>query len=550
MGWSNREHLRLMGRLYLYYMLALAAGTAFIFLNNVILHGKPWSVQLLFHVPFLIVSDVVFAWLLLGISYLRLSSFLRFLRTGGREGSSMELFRRLTRFPVELSLGMLILAIMFMAAFHISEAVYEGEQPEVYALADSILSELSLTLVLSILLYSLVRFQLRPYIRLLRMEALGDFESRSLIFSILYTSAGCLSFTIASSIRYVVSREQSGVPFDWMGFSWFTGIYAVFGIGIFSFHLLDLRRQLRSLIQSIHSLYRGSKEGMHLPVPLVSPDETGKLADAFNALQRKVSSTYEQVEQQMKLASGIQQELLPKRELHMQEVSVAAVCRQSREVGGDFYDCVQLGDNRLAVAIGDVSGKGLPAALLMSAVMMGLRTEAEVGGSAGDILTRLNRNVHAMTQGKLYVTIGLAIFERSAHCVTVEYSSAGHLEPYLLRAGQAVEWPCSSLPMGMDPEVCYRSEVGEMDAGDALVLYTDGVVEAGASSGSMLGFDGWMQMLEQFAADYGNGLKDAEQGLADLIGGLPEAVTGEDSEHEETKDDRTVVLILSKPERL
>lgn len=542
MGWPGREPFRLLGRLYFFYMLALLLGTSFIFLNNIFLHGIPWVELLRFNVPFVMGSDVVLALLLLGITHGRLRPFIRFLKAGtshGRGGGSGDqtvLFRRLTRFPTELSVGMLGLSVLFMAAYHVSEAVFSGVPHEPSELLDNLLSELSISLVLAILLFTLARVQLRPYVRLLRVDSLEGFHSRTLLHSIVYTSAGCLAFTMAASIRFILSRGRQGEAFDWIGFSWYTGIYAGFGLAIFALHLLDLRRQLGSLIRSLHSLYRSSKAGMHRPVPLFSLDEGGQLADAFNALQRKVSRTYEEVEQQLKLASGIQQQLLPERLPELPGLSMEASCEQCREVGGDFYDCHRIGEHRWAVAVGDVSGKGLPAALLMSAVLMGLRTEAEAGGSAGEILTRLNRHVHAMTGGRMYATLGLAVMDLSPGTCKVEYASAGHLEPYVLRDGRVEEWPCSSMPMGMDPEAVYLPEVLELGPGDGLVLYTDGIVEADGSGGEMLGFDGWRQVLERYASAGGRE-GDADPGLANLLAQLPRM------NEAEPQDDRTVVLI-------
>jgi anti-sigma regulatory factor (Ser/Thr protein kinase) len=203
----------------------------------------------------------------------------------------------------------------------------------------------------------------------------------------------------------------------------------------------------------------------------------------------------------MKLAHAVQNRLLPLSPPPVGGAEIASVCRQSSDVGGDFHDWLALPGNRLCLAVGDVSGNGLPAALLMCAVMTGFRNEAAKGGSPGELLTRLNRHVHRMTRGESFVTMAVAMLETegpAAGMITV--ASAGHLDPIHVKNRHAGEWAFSSLPLGITPDAVYRESARRLGKEDVLVFLTDGIVECRNDSGNLNGFDWillrWSQPLQ------------------------------------------------------
>ncbi|KIL40828.1 hypothetical protein SD70_11415 [Gordoniibacillus kamchatkensis] len=294
--------------------------------------------------------------------------------------------------------------------------------------------------------------------------------------------------------------------------------------------LWQFRRDLNVLTGSIGSLLQADRSRMHETIPVTSRDELGQLTGAFNELQASVYREYDELDKRMRLAYNIQQKLLPQKEPAVEGLEVASMCRQCREVGGDFYDCLAFGSSRLAIAIGDVTGKGMPAALLMSAVMVLWRTEMLKGGSSEEVMTRVNRSLYETLQGELFVTMGLAVFDMKER--TVDYASAGHMAPYLLREGELQALPVSSLPLGMDPDRQYRGTAYALQPGDAWVLYTDGIIEAWDEQDRMFGFERWEQLLRGL-----DGTVPLERQLRILTDRLPEMHA------DSSGDDRTVVCV-------
>ena len=155
----------------------------------------------------------------------------------------------------------------------------------------------------------------------------------------------------------------------------------------------------------------------------------------------------------------------------------AGRCRQMHALGGDCYNFVPLADNRLALAVGDASGKGLAAALMISNVQSSLRTAALFAGDdIAAIFGVVNRQVHASSLANRYATLFYGVFDGAAR--TLRYVNAGHNPPLILRRDGSIHWlETSGAPVGMFPDWTYREERVELQAGDLIVAYTDGVVE-------------------------------------------------------------------------
>lgn len=264
-------------------------------------------------------------------------------------------------------------------------------------------------------------------------------------------------------------------------------------------------------------------------MPIISQDEVGRLGVAFNQLQEQISQDYLGVQREMQLAYQVQQKLLPPSSHQIGEYQIAAVCRPTKEVGGDLYDILRLSEEQFAVIVGDVSGHGMPAALVMSAVLVLFRTEVRRGGSAGEVLSRLNQAVVEALQGDMYVTLGIGIFDQ--HKSNLEYASAGHVAPYILRDGLVTPILCSSLPLGITKDETYREFLMPIQPADRFVFYTDGVVEAMNEDGQMFGFPGFEKCLSQL-----NCTATVQSQLAALVRALPLSRGKHD-------DDRTILMV-------
>ena len=190
-------------------------------------------------------------------------------------------------------------------------------------------------------------------------------------------------------------------------------------------------------------------------------------------------------EAELNFALEVQQALFPKQFPADQSLEFSAVCVPARGIGGDYYDVLQRPDGRLAFAIADISGKGIPAAILMSNVHAVLRTLYDAGQSVGELCSRLNSHLHRVTAGTKFATAFYAEWSERDRCLT--YVNAGHPAPILLGSCSGQLLQTGGPPLGIFPETEF--EVGRLvlQPGDMIVLYSDGITEAGQGSGKEFG---------------------------------------------------------------
>lgn len=191
-------------------------------------------------------------------------------------------------------------------------------------------------------------------------------------------------------------------------------------------------------------------------------------------------------------------------------VDYSARCRQVGDVGGDCFDFVPLAGSRMALTVGDASGKGLPAALMISNVQSSLRTAALFAGDDGAaVLAAVNRHAYATSLTDRYATVFYGVVDQSAR--TLRYVNAGHTPPLVLRRNGSVEWlETGGAPVGMFSDWAYQEAAVPLGSGDIIVACTDGITEVENPAGEMWGVQG----LELAAAR--NHARDAA-GLVDAI---------------------------------
>ena len=197
----------------------------------------------------------------------------------------------------------------------------------------------------------------------------------------------------------------------------------------------------------------------------------------------------ERLEREVQVARQIQQTFLPERLPALDGWEVAARWQTSRQVGVDFYDIFRLGRDRLALSIGDVSDKGLPAALYMTVARTLIRAYAGSGRSAAAVLARANAPLIADSPNRMFVTAAYAMLWPEDGRVV--YANAGHNRPLLLRpAAQVIEeLPKGGLPLGVLSRVQLQDHSLALEPGDCLVLYTDGVTESFSPDGEAFGVE-------------------------------------------------------------
>jgi serine phosphatase RsbU (regulator of sigma subunit) len=198
----------------------------------------------------------------------------------------------------------------------------------------------------------------------------------------------------------------------------------------------------------------------------------------------------ERVEQELRVARSIQQASLPNEVPELEGWEVVPHYQPAREVGGDFYDFHLLSEGRLGVVVGDATGKGVPAALVMSTTcgMLQAVSQALDSSSPGEVLSRVNETLLARIPPNMFVTCFYAILEPESG--RLSYANAGHDLPYLRRrgGGDAEELRARGMPLGLMPGMGYEEKKTTLEAGEAALLYSDGLVEAHDPKGEMFGF--------------------------------------------------------------
>jgi serine phosphatase RsbU (regulator of sigma subunit) len=205
--------------------------------------------------------------------------------------------------------------------------------------------------------------------------------------------------------------------------------------------------------------------------------------------QQQEAQERERIEQELKVARLIQQTLLPKALPELPGYDVAAYYQPAREVGGDFYDFLDLEDGRMGFVVGDVTDKGVPAAIVMATTRTMLRAAAQRLFSPGEVLKRVNDVLVTDIPPNMFVTCLYAILDPAGGRLV--YANAGHDLPYRRRAGRnegAEELRATGMPLGLLPGMGYEEKEIVLEKGESVLFYSDGLVEAHDPIGDMFGF--------------------------------------------------------------
>ncbi len=238
----------------------------------------------------------------------------------------------------------------------------------------------------------------------------------------------------------------------------------------------------------------------------------------------------QRMERELQLGREIQSRLFPVPLESVTGIQIAAMSVPCYEVGGDYYDFLELPNGEIGLAIGDVSGKGVAAALIMSSLQAALRVAAPLETDLAALMTRLNELVHRFTSGRKYVTFFFGRYDPLTG--RLRYVNAGHNPPYIASAGSLTPLNSTGRPIGLLANCGYREEEVEIPSGATLFLYTDGLNEAADPTEEEFGM---LRLEETLRASAG-----------DTAAGVPERVLGvvasfENGAH--ATDDKTLVVV-------
>lgn len=260
-----------------------------------------------------------------------------------------------------------------------------------------------------------------------------------------------------------------------------------------------MTRNLTTLTEGVEKISRGDLDAR---VSVRSRDEFGKLGDAVNRMAKELKEhqaqlvEQERLRKELEMCRRIQKELLPRGPLRLPLAEVQGVSIPAREVGGDFFNYFSLPDDRTALLIGDVSGKGVPAAILMANLQATLRARLPVAGNLVDLASELDREIDASTPAETYLTLFMAVLDREARALI--WLNAGHNTQYLIRSDGTLEsMPSTGRPLGLLPGGGYEQRSIAVHPGDTLFLYTDGLVEAENPQGEEFGNERLERILVQ-----------------------------------------------------
>ena len=202
--------------------------------------------------------------------------------------------------------------------------------------------------------------------------------------------------------------------------------------------------------------------------------------------QEAEARSRERIEQELRVATLIQQNFLPKKLPDLPGWQISAYYRPAREVGGDFYDFVDLPDGHVGLVIGDVTDKGVPAAMVMAATRSVLRASAARVVSPGEVLERVNELMCPDMPAKMFVTCLYGVLERSTG--RFRFANAGHNLPYVRTAEGTTELRATGMPLGLLPGIKYEETEAVLEPGQVMLLHSDGVAEAHSAESEMFGF--------------------------------------------------------------
>ena len=301
--------------------------------------------------------------------------------------------------------------------------------------------------------------------------------------------------------------------------------------------LASMNRSLAALTYAAEALGRDEYDAALLDELSNRPGALASFARAFAGMAAEIRAKQHR-RQEMRTAAEIQQSILPPpldREGAAARINLHAEMHPAREIGGDFFDYFLLDEQRLALTVADVSGKGVPAALFMAVSRTVLRGVANVGGGMAAGMEAANRLLAAQNNAAMFVTLFHAVLDLESGLL--RYCNAGHNPPYLLRArGGRESLAATGIPFGIDPDMPYRIDEIALCPGDLLFLFSDGITEAFDPAG------------EEFGTARLEAALEAARGTsaAETVGSVL-AATGEFAAGAEQSDDITCLALIYRP---
>jgi sigma-B regulation protein RsbU (phosphoserine phosphatase) len=254
-----------------------------------------------------------------------------------------------------------------------------------------------------------------------------------------------------------------------------------------------MTRTITTAVDNLYNATRHVQDGdLSYRVRIPHRDQLAALGESFNSMMQSVSTLIEEQRQRQKLenelsiAHEVQQQLFPRSLPNLQGIEIEAICRPARVVSGDYYDFIRISPTRLAIAVADISGKGISAALLMANVQAALRSDVlrYRNGQPGihldqidtaEIVSHLNLHLFRNTSDERYATVFFGVYD--AETRQLHYTNAGHLPPLYISGGNVRRLETGGMVVGLFNDVPFQQGAVEIEHGGMLVAYSDGLIE-------------------------------------------------------------------------
>jgi phosphoserine phosphatase RsbU/P len=268
-------------------------------------------------------------------------------------------------------------------------------------------------------------------------------------------------------------------------------------------------------------------------------DQLGVLAESFNLMTGSISGLIEEqkkrqrLENEISIAREVQNQLFPQKLPVVPGVEMEAICKAARSVSGDYYDFIQLSPTHLAIAVADISGKGISAALLMASLQAALRSQMLAAGSecmsTAELVSRLNKHLVRNTGDDRFATFFIAVYDSATR--TLRYTNAGHLPSFLISKDAALHLDMGGMVLGVAEDCCYEQGVVSVPVDSLLVGYSDGLVEPENVYGEEFGIKRLQQAAVYVQGSSPRVVAEALMNAAEEWAGTPEQA-----------DDMTVIV--------